>query len=57
MERLLADPTLTRYDLSKEFTGLRQTTPHLYGVGRAYQNTAIHQARTAADISSAGAVS
>ena len=51
VERLLADPTLTQYDLAKEFTRLRQTTPHLYGVRRAYQNTAIHQARTAADIS------
>ena len=48
---MLADPTLTRYGLSKEFTRLRRTTSHLQCVGRAYQNTAIHQARTAADIS------
>ena len=51
VERLLADPTLTRYGLQKEFTGLRRVTPHLQAVGRKYQDAAIHQARTAADIS------
>ena len=51
VERLLADPTLTRFDLSKEFTKLRNSTPHLLEVERAYQNTAIHQARAAADVS------
>ena len=50
VERLLADPTLTAYDLSKGFTKLRRSTPHLQTVARIYQNTAIHQARTAADI-------
>lgn len=42
VERLPPDPA--RYDISKEFTGLRRNAPHLYGVGRACQNTAIHQA-------------
>ena len=51
VERLLADPTLTGYDLQKEFTGLRRATPHLQAVERKYQNAAIRQARTAADIS------
>ena len=51
VERLLADPTLTTYGLQKEFTGVRRATPHLQAVERAYQNTAIRQARTAADIS------
>ena len=48
VERLLVDPTLTRFDLQKEFTKLRRSTPHLQCVERAYTNTAIHQARTAA---------
>ena len=51
VERLLVDPTLTRFDLQKEFTKLRRSTPHLQCVERAYTNTAIHQARTAADLS------
>ena len=51
VEKLRADPTLTRFDLQKEFTRLRSSTPHLREVERAYLNTAIHQARTAADIS------
>ena len=50
-ERLLADPTLTKYDLSKEFTKVRRATPWLPTVERTYQNTAIAQARTAMDIS------
>ena len=52
VELLRADPTLTWYDLKKEFTKLRRVTPHLQAVGRRYQDAAIHQARTAADISS-----
>ena len=51
VERLLADPTLTQYDLQKEFTKVRRTTLWLQTVERIYQNTAIGQARTAADIS------
>ena len=51
VERLLADPTLTVYDLQKELTGLRRATPHLQAVERKYQDAAIRQARTAADIS------
>ena len=51
VERLLADPTLTIYDLQKELTGLRRATPHLQAVERKYQDAAIRQARTAADIS------
>ncbi len=51
VERLLADPTLTEYDISKEFTKMRRVTPWLQTVERIYQNTAIAQARTAADIS------
>ena len=51
VERLLADPTLTRYDLQKEFTKVRRAAPHLQVAERIYQDTAIHQARTAADIS------
>ena len=51
VEWLRADPTLTRYDLNKEFTKLRRTTPHLRAVERIYQNTAIHQARAACDVS------
>ena len=51
VERLLQDPTLTRYDLQKEFTDLRRNTPHLRDVERTYQDTAIHQARTAAGLS------
>ena len=52
VELLQADPTLTWYDLKKEFTKLRRATPHLQAVARRYQDAAIHQARTAADISS-----
>ena len=51
VERLLADPTLTAYDLSKAFTRLRRSTPHLQGMERTYQNAAIRQARTACDVS------
>ena len=51
IERLLADPTLTAYDISKEFTKLRRSTPWLQTAERVYQNAVIHQARTAADIS------
>ena len=51
VERLLEDPTLTWYDLEKEFTKLRRSTPYLREVERIYQDTAIHQARTAADMS------
>ena len=51
VERLLEDPTLTWYDLEKEFTKLRRSTPYLREVERIYQDTAIHQAHTAADIS------
>ena len=51
VERLLADPTLTWFDLKKEFTKLRNSTPHLREVERIYLDTAIHQARTAADVS------
>ena len=50
IEKLLADPALTWFDLSKEFTKVRNSTPHLREVERAYLNTAIHQARTAADM-------
>ena len=51
VERLLANPTLTIYDLQKELTGLRRATPHLQAVERKYQDAAMRQARTAADIS------
>ena len=51
VDMLLADPTLTWYDLGKEFTRVRRATPHLQTVERIYQDTAIHQARAAADIS------
>ena len=51
VSRLKEDATLTRYDLSKEFTALRRATLHLRLVERAYQAAAIHQARTAADLS------
>ena len=51
VSRLKEDATLTRYDLQKEFTALRRATPHLQQVERAYQQAAIHQARTACDIS------
>ncbi len=49
--RLLEDPALTAYDLQKEFTRVRRAIPWLRSVERIYQDTAIHQARTAADIS------
>ena len=51
VSRLKDDPTLTWYDLQKEFTTLRRATPHLRLAERAFQATAIHQARTAADLS------
>ena len=42
---------LSRFDLQKELTKLRQTTTHLQDVEHIYQDAAIHQARTAADTS------
>ena len=51
VERLRADPTPTRYDPNREFTKLRRNTSHLRAVERIYQNTAIHQARAACDVS------
>ena len=51
VSRLKEDPALTRYDLQKEFAALRRSTPWLRDIQIAYQNAAIHQARTAADIS------
>ena len=51
VERLLADSTLTRFDLQKLFTKLRNSTPHLREVERIHQDTAVHQARAAADVS------
>ena len=51
VSRLKADPALTKFDLQKEFTILRQSTPHLQHAERSFQNTAIRQARTAADLS------
>ena len=51
VSRLKEDTILTRYDLQKGFTALRRATPHLQQVERAYQQAAIHQARTACDIS------
>ncbi len=51
VEKLLANPTLTTYDLSREFTKVRRSVQWLQTVERIYQNTAIHQARTAADVS------
>ncbi len=51
IEKLLANPTLTTYDLCKEFTKFRRSAQWLQTVERKYQDTAIHQARTAADIS------
>ena len=51
VSKLKEDPTLTRFDLLKEFTTIRQATPHLQQTERIFQNTAIHQARTACDIS------
>ena len=41
VSRLKEDPTLTRYDLQKEFTGLRRATSHLQRIGRAFQMAAI----------------
>ncbi len=51
VSKLKDDPTLTWFDLQKEFTTIRQATPHLRQTERLFQNTAIHQARTACDIS------
>ena len=51
VSRLKEDPTLTWYDLQKEFTALRRATPHLQRTERAFQNAAVHRARTAADLS------
>ena len=51
ISRLKEDPALTRYDLSKEFTTLRRATPHLQLTARTFQMAAIHQARTACDVS------
>ena len=49
--QLLADPTLTRYDLYKKFGAHRRLIWWLQDVPVLYQNAAIRQARTAADIS------
>lgn len=51
ISRLKADAGLTFFDLQNEFTNARQKASHLRNVERAYQNAAIHQARTAADVS------
>ena len=51
ISRLKEDPTLTLFDLQKEFTILRRMTPHLQQTERDFQQAAIHQARTAADVS------
>ena len=51
VSRLKEDPTLTLFDLQKEFTTLRQATPHLQQTERIFQQAAIRQARTACDIS------
>ncbi len=40
VEKLLADPTLTTYDLSREFTKVRRSVSWLQTVERIYQNTA-----------------
>ena len=49
ISKLKEDPTLTRFDLQKEFTVIRRSTPHLQQTERIFQDTAIHQARTACD--------
>ena len=51
ISRLKEDPTLTLFDLQKEFTILRRMTPHLQQTERDFQQAAIRQARTAADVS------
>ena len=51
VSRLKGDPTLTLFDLQKEFTILRQATPHQQQTERDFQQAAIRQARTAADVS------
>ena len=51
VSRLKEDPTLTRYDLQKEFTALRRATPWLQDIPVAYQHAALHRVRTAADTS------
>ena len=51
ISKLKEDPTLTYFDLQKEFTAIRRATPHLQPTTRAFQNTAIRQARTACDVS------
>ncbi len=52
VEKLLADPALTEYDLRNGFAKMRRSTqPHLQEVEAVYQYAAIAQARTAADIS------
>ena len=51
VEKLLADPTLTRYSLDKEFRVHRRGTLWLQDVPALYQIAAIRQARTAADLS------
>jgi putative transposase len=51
VEKLLADPTLTYFDLRKRFTRVRSSTPHLREAERTYLDAAVHQARAAADTS------
>ena len=51
ISRLKEDPTLTLFDLQKEFTILRRMMPHLQQTERDFQQAAIRQARTAADVS------
>ena len=51
VSRLKEDPTLTLFGLQKEFIVLRRMTPHLQQTERDFQQAAIRQARTAADIS------
>ncbi len=51
VERLLADPALTEYDLRKQFTGVRRATPHMQETEGIYQAAAITQARAACDLS------
>ena len=39
VSRLKNNPTLTWFDLQKEFTTIRQATPHLRQTERLFQNT------------------
>ena len=51
VSRLKADPTLTRYDLQKEFAAMRRAISWLRDVPAIYQYAVLHRARTAADTS------